>query len=393
MVWKIAFLFSLTIAYARERGPQYRGMQVDAMGRSGTASVSGVSALFLNPAGLAGLEGAGLETSGDVGINNELLDYADWVSKNSSALNHFDSLLNSIAAIENKWASISNVYYAQGYYQGIAISVVRDVRYDVSLGKAVILPKLGAGMLSDFQVAAGRGFELSPGWSAGFTLKYIDRQYFEDRLLGENDDQYYTVKTRWQDSSNALLDKLNKIEVASEIAPHEHGVGANFGVTHSLANGFSLGASVLDLPTFLDGEWVYPQLNVGGSYSNDFGALKQEEGWKHPNVLRFNLVINLDWQIPLTRFQAVNNDGELQFPVVSSDQWFKQWKTGLALECWARRRQIGFVSAGLNDGYPVFGARIGYILHAYYLSTAEEMGEYPGQEKRSFQRFGIDVDI
>ena len=154
-----------------------------------------------------------------------------------------------------------------------------------------------------------------------------------------------------------------------------------------------MGASVLDLPTFLDGEWVYPQLNVGGSYSNDFGALKEEEGWKHPNVMRFNLVINLDWQIPLTRFQAVNKDGELQFPVVSSDQWFKQWKTGLALECWARRRQIGFVSAGLNDGYPVFGARIGYILHAYYLLTAEEMGEYPGQEKRSFQRFGIDVDI
>ena len=220
MVWKIAFLFSLTIAYARERGPQYRGMQVDAMGRSGTASVRGVSALFLNPAGLAGLEGAGLETSGDVGINNELLDYANWVSKNASALNHFDSLLNSIAAIENKWASISNVYYAQGYYQGVAVSVVRDVRYDVSLGKAVILPKLGAGMLSDFQVAAGRGFDLSPGWSAGFTLKYIDRQYFEDRLLGENDDQYYTVKTRWQDSSNALLDRLNKIEVASELAPH-----------------------------------------------------------------------------------------------------------------------------------------------------------------------------
>ena len=49
------------------QGPQYRGSNTDAMGRSGTASITGPSAMYLNPAGLAGLQGYGgefeLETS------------------------------------------------------------------------------------------------------------------------------------------------------------------------------------------------------------------------------------------------------------------------------------------------------------------------------------------
>ena len=38
------------------------------MGRSGTASIQSVSALYLNPAGLTGLVGSGMEAAGEFGF-------------------------------------------------------------------------------------------------------------------------------------------------------------------------------------------------------------------------------------------------------------------------------------------------------------------------------------
>ena len=165
-------------------GPQYRSMETNAMGRSGTASITGPSSMYLNPAGLAGLQGFGAEASADVGINGLLLDYGDWARKNSGYFNNFDSLLAHMdPSLENKWAPYAESYLLQGHYKDYAVSVVKDSRYDLTLGEGVLTPVIGADIQSDLQVLVGRGFVVAPNWNVGVAVKYLYRQYFPDVLL------------------------------------------------------------------------------------------------------------------------------------------------------------------------------------------------------------------
>ena len=140
------------VSSGAELGPMYRGFRVDGQGRTGTASVKGVDALFLNPAGLAGLSGNGFSFMANAGLNAVLLDYAKWAADNSkdfSSPNPMDSLLAHMGPIQNKWAPFSNSFVVQGNYQDFALAFVTDVRYDLSVSKAVITPVPGVGMLSD----------------------------------------------------------------------------------------------------------------------------------------------------------------------------------------------------------------------------------------------------
>lgn len=352
-----------------ERSPQFQIMQVDAMGRSGTASISGPSSMYLNPAGLAGLKGYGVQASVDAGGNSALLDYSNWANDNSSHFNSPDSLVKYLAPISNKFPSFSSTYFIQGNYQDFAFSVVRDVRYDMAIKTVVLLPMLSVGMLSDLQFAVGRGFTPAPDWNVGFAVKYLYRQKFSNKWLGSDDNQYYVVKDQWQAPGSSLLDSYRKISVASDIADVEHAFGVNVGTSYSLPHGFSVGAALLDFPTFFNGGYFYPQANVGGAYAMDFSLPKME-------AMRYRLLVNLDWQFP---FQV--------------DPWFKQWKTGLSLEGRVHNHEVGSLSAGLNDGYPTVGVRAGYIVYAYYLYTAEETGDYPGQFKQTFHKFGLDMNF
>ena len=346
-------------------------METNATGRSGTASITGPSSMYLNPAGLAGLQGYGVEASGDVGINGLLLDYGDWARKNSSQFNNFDSLLAHMdPALENKWAPYAESYMLQGHYKDYAVSVVRDSRYDLTLGEAVLTPVIGADIQSDLQVMVGRGFVASPNWNVGVAVKYLYRQYFPDVLLGPNDDEYYVLKSCWEGSSGTLMDKRDKVTCASKFAKDEYGFGVNLGTSYTLPVGFSVGASVLDLPTFFNGGFMYPQANVGGAYALNIPGFEAFED------LTYRLLVNIDYQLPFTL-----------------DPWFKQWKTGASFEGKLYNREVALLSAGLNDGYPVYGARVGYFLYAYYLYTAEETGNYPGQRKLYFHKFGVDLNF
>ncbi len=358
----------IVAAHAAESAPQYRGVDVEAMGGSGTASITGPSSMYLNPAGLAGLQGFGAEASTDAGYNPELLDYKDWAHKNSKYFSNFDSLLAHIdPGIEfPKWATASNTSLIQMHMDDFAFSVVRDARYDVTFNK-VLTPELGAGMLSDLQVLAGKGFVLAPGWNMGFAFKFLYRQTLEDTLYGISDNNYLVIDSAWQRSSS-IWNNVDKITVASQLHPqNQFGAGLNLGLSHSLSNGFSMGASFLDLPTFFNGGFLPPQANLGLSYAAGLGDSDAVNG---------RLLVNLDWQ-----------------PIFTPESWFRQWKTGLSLECRAGNREIALASAGLNDGYPTFGARAGYILYAYYLYTADEGGTYPGQSRQSLQRFGVDLNF
>jgi hypothetical protein len=316
---------------------------------------------------LADLQGNGFETSADLGLNSVLLDYASWAADNYKYINSIDSLINHDQAIQNKWAPFSNSFFMQGHYQDFAISVVEDIRYDLSISKAVITPVPGVGMLSDLQIVAGRGFHPQPEWSVGFSVKYLYRLRYNDRLVGTTDEDFYTVKHVLQQPANSIWDELRKIEVASQVAQGGQGFGANVGAMRQLPNGFTAGASLLDFPTFYNGGFLYPELNLGGSYAKDFDILPG---------LHHRVIVNLDWQIPF-----------------AWQPWFKQWKVGAGVEGKMGDRLVTLISMGFNDGYPTFGLKVGYILNFYYLYTAEEQGSYPGQRKLSFHKIGIDLDF
>ena len=360
-------------ALAGGGGPQYRGMMVDAMGRSGTASITGPSALYFNPAGLAGPKKSyGVEAVAEMGFNGVLLDYADWANKNSAYLNNLDSALAHIdPVLENEWAPYSSNYMLQGYFEEYAFSVVRDAHYSMTFSKATLTPVIGASIFSDMQISAGRGYVLPDNWRVGIAYKFLYRQRADEKLYGLNDDEYYQIKDTWgKKSSNALIGGIDKITVASKFADDQYGVGVNLGVSRPLPYGFTVAASVLDLPTVFNGGFFVPQLNLGGSYAKDFGPTPGIE------ALHFNVLVNLDWQC-----------------LLPDDPWFKQWKGGLAVNSQIHNRDVISLATGLNDGYPTFGARAGYFLYAYYLYTAEETGNYPGQRKLNYHRFGVDFNF
>ncbi len=350
-----------------ELGPQYRGFEVDGMGRSGTASIYGVQSLFLNPAGLADLQDEEFEASADLGLNSILLDYAKWAADNYQYINSIDSLLQHMQPIQNKWAPFSNSLFMQGHYQDFAVSMVEDVRYDLSLSKAVITPVPGVGMQSDLQIVAGRGFRVRPDWTVGFTVKYLDRLQYSDRLVGTTDEDFYTVKNILQQPGGTISDNLSKIGAASQVAQSGQGFGLNLGAQHQLPYGFTVGASLLDFPTFFDGGFLDPQLNLGGSYVRDFEIL---------TGLHHRVILNCDWQMPF-----------------AGTPWFKQWKLGAGIEGRLGDRLVSLITIGLNDGYPAFGLKVGYIVNFYYLFTAEETGTYPGQRELSFNKLGLDFDF
>ena len=370
-----AALFSIMAAAmaanaADMTGPQYRSFDVQAMGGSGTASIGGPSSMYLNPAGLGGLQGFGVEASTDAGYNPQLLQYKDWADANSKYFSNVDSLLAHMdPAIEfPKWASVTNSIVLQGHYDGLAVSVVRDVRYDVTFDNVPLTPALGAGMQSDLQLLVGQGFALGPDWNLGIAVKAIYRQSVEDTLYGIISPEYTVIQNTWQRSSSSIWNSLDKITVASQLNPkNQFGAGLNLGVKHSMGAGFSVGASFLDFPTYFDGKLLAPQFNSGLSYAADVG-----------DSVAFDcrLLMNLDWQYPFI-----------------AQPWYTEWKTGASLEGRFGGRRIALASIGLNDGYPTYGAEIGYILYAYYLYTAEEAGTYPGQSRQTFQKFGIDLNF
>nr|MDQ3000323.1 hypothetical protein [Fibrobacterota bacterium] len=89
------------------------------------------------------------------------------------------------------------------------------------------------------------------------------------------------------------------------------------------------------------------------------------------------VLVNLDWQ----RF------------LIPGTPWFKQLKAGVALEGWMKKRPISYIGMGLNDGYPTFGVRVGYIVYLSYVYVAEEIGTYPGQEKLSFHKIVLQSEF
>jgi hypothetical protein len=360
-------LASLAPAFA-EAGPQFRDTKSQGLGRTGVASSRGGTALFLNPAALARETGGAMGLSLDLGINAVLIDYASWAKDNYQYLNNMDSLLTRIEPVDNKWAPFSQTMLLYGNWEGVGFSILSDTRYDLTLGKAVVTPVPGVGALSDLVMTAGRGFNADDGYRFGFALKYMYRLRYEDRLVGTTDDDFYKVKQAWEKPGNGIFDKLAKLQVAGEIAETKQGVGLNLGAEKDIDESWTAGLSLLDFPTILDQAFTRPEINLGLSY--------------HPKIdwvpdLDDRLLVNLDWQ----RF------------LIPGTPWFKQLKAGVAFEGWMNKRPVSYIGLGLNDGYPTFGMRFGYIVYLSYVYIAEEIGTYPGQEKLSFHKLILQAEF
>jgi len=352
---------------AAEAGPQFRDLESQALGHTGVASSHGATSLFLNPAALGRATGGDFGVSADMGLNGVLLDYASWAKDNYQNLNNIDSLLNHIGPVDDKWAPFSNSMIVYGNWEGIGMAALLDTRYDLTVAKAVVTPVLGVGALSDLVLTAGRGFAVDDGYRFGFALKYMYRLRYDDRLVGTTDEDFYTAKQAWEKKSHGWLDDLSKLQVAGNIAQTKQGAGLNLGAEKDIDKAWTAGLSLLDFPTVLDQNFVRPDVDLGLSW--------------HPEVhwipdLENHLVVNLDWQ----RF------------LIPGTPWFKQLKAGAAFEGWMKGRQVAYVGLGLNDGYPTFGFRVGYIVYLSYVYTSEEIGTYPGQDQLSFHKIVLQAE-
>ena len=350
-----------------ETGPQFRDDMSQSLCRTGVASSRGATFLFLNPAALGRAQCCDVGLSVDMGVNGVLLDYASWAKDNSQFFNNTDSLLAHIGPIDDKWAPFSNSMVLYGNWQGVGMAALLDTRYDLTVAKAVVTPVLGIGALSDIVLTAGRGFSADDGYRFGFALKYIYRLRYEDRLVGPGDQDFYTAKHKLEQKSHGWFDDLSKIQVAGDIAQTEQGVGLNLGAEKDIDKAWTAGLSLLDFPSLLDQRFVRPDIDLGLSW--------------HPEVhwvpdLENHLVVNLDWQ----RF------------LIPGTPWFKQVKAGAAFEGWMKGRQVAYVGLGLNDGYPTFGVRVGYIVYLSYVYTSEEIGTYPGQDPLSFHKLVLQAE-
>lgn len=363
----LAVLLATPIINA-ESGPRYRDLRTEALGNSGVASSEGPTSLFLNPGALGGKEGGGMGISFDVGINSVLLDYATWAAKNSKHVDNMDSLLARIGPVDNKWAPFSQGMVLHGRFEDIAFALVSDSRYNLTIGKSVVTPVPGIGVLSDLVLTAGRGFEGPEGYRLGFAIKYLYRVSFDDRLVGTTDDEFYEFMEVARSPGNSTGDKLEKIKVASEIAETRQGVGVNFGVEKDVTEYWTAGISLLDFPTVLDSRLARPDINLGVAYHRGFDWVPDLED---------RVLVNVDFQ----RF------------LIPGTPWFRQLKLGAAFEASMGGRPVGFLALGLNDGYPTFGLRFGYVGYLSYIYTAEEIGTFPGQQKLSFHKLCFQLEI
>ncbi len=366
------------ISVHAERGPRWRSWDDQAMGHTGVTTSRGTGALFINPALLEGHKGGGFQLYGDLGLNAVLLDYAEWASENYSKFNSIDSLLAHIQPVSNKWAPFAQSFVLAGAYDDYSLAVVDDIRYDLTLTKAVLTPVIGAGAVNDFVVSVGRGFLLPQEYSAGVTVRYLHRSRLDRQLIGISDDRFASVYNTMKEKNEGLASAQDKIAVASSLAKSEQGVGINLGVVKDIDEHWTAGASLLDFPAVLGGELLKPQPNVGVSYGLDSYFL---DGL----VTRFTG--SFDWNHFL----------------IPGTPWFKQFKLGAGMRGNLQRktgtgqtepgREVFFVGLGANDGYPSFGIRCGYFLYLSYLYTVEETGTYPGQRPLSFHKLSIDIAI
>jgi hypothetical protein len=363
-----AAVLSASIAAQAESGPQYRDLKSQSMGRTGVASSEGAGSLFLNPAGLASHQGFGGGVGGDFGFNPVLVDYASWAADNSKYLNNMDTLLTKIGPVDNKWAPFSQSSILYGTFQGNAIAALIDTRYDLTVGRAVVTPVLGVGMLSDLVLTAGRGFQAPEGYQFGFALKYVYRLRFEDRLLGSTDEPFFTVKKAWEKPDKGWSDKLDKVKVAGDVADVEQGVGLNLGAEKAVDENWSAAISLLDFPTVMASQFIRPDINLGLAYHRDLDLVPDLDN---------KILVNLDYQ----RF------------LIPGTPWFKQIKAGVALEGYMKNRPVTYLALGLNDGYPTFGVRVGYILYLSYVYVTEEIGTYPGQQPLTFHKVSLDLAL
>lgn len=368
-VQALALGLALVASLARaESGPQFRDLENQALGGSGVASSRGATALFINPAGLYSEEGGEFGIATDLGVNSVLVDYAKWASDNYQYLKQIDSLLARMQPVDYKWAPFSQSFLLHGRYQGIAFAVVEDIHYELTLGKAVVTPVPGVGMLSDLVFTGGKGFEGPEGYRFGVALKYLYRLRYDSRLMGTTEEAWYQVTQAWKRPGNGIMDQWRKLGIAGDIAKPSHGVGVNLGVEKDVADNWTAGVAFLDFPTLIGSKFARPEINLGMGYHRDLKLVED---------LDTRGLVNIDFH----RF------------LIPGTPWFKQIKAGTALEGYLNKRPVGHVALGLNDGYPTFGLRVGYIGYFSYVYVAEEIGTYPGQEKLSFHKLSFEIEL
>ncbi|MGL1901129.1 MAG: hypothetical protein OCC49_03255 [Fibrobacterales bacterium] len=335
----------------------YRGEKSQAMGQTGVASLSGHHSLSLNPALLANYTSWNVDLFSTIGVNGVLVDYADWLVDNSSNISDFDTLMTKLDPIDNKWAPFL-VHGGLGVQiKQFALNFTWNTYTRVAMTKAPITPVLGVGARTNFKLISGYGLEINPGLSLGVALYGKYSIIYKDRYLGTTSEDFWTVYNTMNSDDKSTW---SKITVAEEIADTKMNFGGNIGVTKEIGSYMTTAFSLIDI-----GESASPNLAFNAHYqlgkSDTFHTLFDG---------------NIDWQ-----------------QMFISDHIYQQFKLGTSASLSNGNRRVGYIAAGLNDGYPTFGIQAGYGFYVTYTYFTQETGTYPGQRPLTFHKLTLEIGI
>jgi hypothetical protein len=339
-------------ALASEMTSDYRSARYLGMGDAGIALSEGHDALFYNPAGIADVKGLINEVvlvSPQIEASSNIKDLYTQISNNKPAL----EILKSIEG-EPQHAAVQN--YTGLVFRRSAIGVYERAQTSLFLGTDPVKGLL----VANADVYARMGVHSAFGQS-----------FFGDSLLvglnlkfAQKNEGHITIDAL---SAEGQLKDLSPSSALSKYVKRGNGVGADFGLIWKLEDKSQtrLGVVVKNIGD-LRYRWAVPGTSIpppSDKQSVDIGASIA------PQTKKSSASLAVDFR------DALNANGESPY---------KRIHLGARLSF---RGVLGFV-AGLNQGYPTYGAFLNFkVLRTEVGTYSEELGKNPG-DMRSRRIYG-----
>lgn len=343
-------------AYGAEITREYRSARYLGMGDAGTALAEGHDALFYNPAGIADVKG----------LINEVIILSPQLEAGANAKDLYNqiqaktSTFDILKSIEGDPQHVAVQNYTGLVFRRSALGVYERAQTGLFLGTD---PTKGM-LVAQADVYARAGFHSAFGQS-----------FFGDSLLvGLN--LKFAHKAEGHVSLDALTaqDQLKGVSASSALSKYVkrgNGVGADTGIIWKISDKsqtrFGL---VLRNVGGMKYRWPVPSTSTAPSSDKQVLDLGISLA---PQTKKSSATISIDYR------DALNANGESPY---------KRIHLGGRLSF---RGLLGF-TAGLNQGYPTYGAFLNLKLMRAEVGTySEELGQNPGdmRSKRIFARLAV----
>ncbi len=324
----------------------YKGLRSLGMGSAYTAVGRDAEALFYNPATLYDMgfqlhvfDPAVEIDSGVTDIAQDVLDAMDLDTEQERS----DALFDIIDKNQGKPLHFRIAFFPHAAVRNFAVGVVGQGRADIKLHS----PLSSAGAVEfhgGYEYGPVAGFSAGlpvPGLRVGAGAKYIARSWFNKN---------FTIADIASESFDFDREKVEESDVSLDL-----GVLYNLPLPVIQKLSPQVGLSILDMT----------DLDFG-----DGGSIPQ----------RVNLGISIQPKIPYTSSCVLAMDYQDISKAYEQDDSFGK-RLHLGAELGLLRNHI-VLRAGLNQGYPSFGAEVDiWLVKLIYANYQEEIGIYAGQDE------------